>query len=297
MISVVVPSYNEEENIHDCAAALKNVLSGEEYEIIFVDDGSRDKSWEIITQESSETIRGVRFSRNFGKEAAIRAGLDVAEGDAVIVIDCDLQHPPSVIQKMLQKWRSGADVVEGKKSFRGRESRTHGFSAALFNKMMSRATGYDMSGASDFILLDKKAVNAVRSYNEAGSFFRALAQYVGFEHSTVFYEVAAREKGKGKFTLKKLIAYALNNIASFSAAPLYLSFILGIISIFAAIVLAILKLIGINLGSITASIIILMLIGGAILCCLGIIGFYLSRIYEEIKKRPRYIISEKAGGR
>ena len=262
MISIVVPSYNEEENVRDCSEALERVLEGEEHEIIFVDDGSHDRTWDEILSVSSENIRGVRFSRNFGKE-----------------------------------WRAGADVVEGKKSFRGHESRSHGLSAALFNKMMSRATGCDMSGASDFILLDKKAVEAVRSYNEQGSFFRALAQFVGFRHETVYYEVGERKKGKGKFTLKILTEYALKNIASFTAAPLFISLILGIISVFAAIILIILKLFGINLSSITAGIIILILLGGMILCCLGIIGFYLSRIYEEIKRRPRYIISEKTGGR
>ncbi len=297
MISIVVPSYNEEENVRDCSEALERVLEGEEHEIIFVDDGSHDRTWDEILSVSSENIRGVRFSRNFGKEPAIRAGLDQALGEAVIVIDCDLQHPPEVIPEMLKKWRAGADVVEGKKSFRGRESRSHGLSAALFNKMMSRATGCDMSGASDFILLDKKAVEAVRSYNEQGSFFRALAQFVGFRHETVYYEVGERKKGKGKFTLKILTEYALKNIASFTAAPLFISLILGIISVFVAIILIILKLFGINLASITAGIIILILLGGMILCCLGIIGFYLSRIYEEIKRRPRYIISEKTGGR
>lgn len=296
MISVVVPSYNEEENISDCAREIKKALAGEDFEIIYVDDGSHDRTWEIICREADEYVRGLRFSRNFGKEAAIRAGLDSAKGDAVIVIDCDLQHPPAVIPEMLKKWREGAQVVEGKKSYRGRESVSHGLSASLFNKMMSHSTGFDMSGASDFILLDRAPLTALLSYNESGSFFRALAQCVGFKHEAVYYEVAAREKGKGKFTFKILVGYALKNIASFSSAPLYISAALGSFFVILSAVLLIVKLIlmpfGIHLQSITPGILLLLLVGGLILGCLGIIGFYLSRIYEEVKGRPRYIISE-----
>lgn len=292
MISVVIPSYNEEENIHDCAREIAAVLENEDYELIFVDDGSRDHTWSKICEASSDRIRGLRFSRNFGKEAAIRAGLDASRGDAVIVIDCDLQHPPSVIPEMIKKWRDGAAVVEGKKSYRGEETRAHGLSAALFNKMMSSATGCDMSGASDFMLLDRKALDAVLSYNESGSFFRALAQFVGFEHEVVYYQVVAREKGEGKFTLKMLIAYALKNIAAFSAFPLYFSLFAGISAMASAAVLYILTWCGVPLGSFSAGVITLILIGGMILSALGIVGYYLSRIYDEIKRRPKYIISQ-----
>lgn len=298
MISVVVPSYNEEDNVLDCAKALSEVLSEEEYELIFVDDGSRDLTWQKISEMSAGNahIKGLRFSRNFGKESAIRAGLEHALGDAAVVIDCDLQHPPEVIPKMIEKWRMGADAVEGKKSYRGRESASHRLSAKLFNGIMSSATGCDMSGASDFILLSRHALDAVLEYGEEGSFFRALAQFVGFSHDTVTYEVKPRQKGSGKFTLKKLIAYALKNIASFSSMPLYISLILGIITVISSMILGILKLFGINLHSITLGIIILMIIGGMILCCLSVVGFYISRIYDEVKARPKYLISEKTGG-
>ena len=292
MISVVIPSYNEEENIIDCSREISAVLENEDHELIFVDDGSRDLTWQRICEVSGESIRGIRFSRNFGKEAAIRAGLDAASGDAVIVIDCDLQHPPSAIPEMIKKWREGAKVVEGKKSYRGKETKAHGLSAALFNKLMSRSTGFDMSGASDFILLDRCALDAVLSYNESGSFFRALAQFVGFEHDVVYYQVNAREKGEGKFTLKMLMAYALKNLAAFSALPLYLSVIAGILAIASAAVLYVLLWCGVPLGSFSAGVITLILLGGLILISLGIVGYYLSRIYDEIKRRPKYIISQ-----
>ena len=292
MISVVIPAFNEEDNVADCARELSGVLASEDYELIFVDDGSRDLTWKRICEVSNERVRGVRFSRNFGKEAAIRAGLDAATGDAVVVIDCDLQHPPSAIPEMIEKWRSGAKVVEGKKSYRGKEANVHGLFAAIFNKMMSNATGCDMSDASDFILLDRTALNAVLSYNESGSFFRALAQFVGFEHEVVYYRVAAREKGEGKFTLKVLISYALKNIASFTAFPLYFSLVFGIFAVAVSAVLLILKLCGIALGSFSGAAISLIFLGGLILVSLGILGYYLSRIYDEIKRRPKYIISE-----
>ena len=292
MISVVIPSYNEEENIVDCAREITSVLADEDYELIFVDDGSRDLTWQKICEVSGERIRGLRFSRNFGKEAAIRAGLDASSGDATVVIDCDLQHPPAVIPEMINKWRDGAKVVEGKKSYRGKETSAHGFSAELFNKLMSSATGCDMSGASDFILLDRTALDALLSYNESGSFFRALAQFIGFEHEIVYYQVNAREKGEGKFTIKVLIAYAIKNIASFSALPLYFSVFAGVLAMASAAVLYILTWCGVPLGSFTAGVITLILLGGIILISLGVVGYYLSRIYDEIKHRPKYIISQ-----
>lgn len=293
MISVVIPSYNEEDNVSAAAEAISVVLKDEpEYELIFVDDGSKDATWRKITEAAYDShVRGLRFSRNFGKEAAIRAGLEAAAGDAAVVIDCDLQHPPEVIVEMIKKWRDGAMVVEGRKSSRGRESKAHGMFAGIFNFLMSRAVGADMSGASDFILLDRRALDAVLSYGERGGFFRAIALSVGFETEQVYYEVAKREHGSGKFTLKKLIGYALRNIASYTSAPLYLSVGVGAVSVFAAALLFILKWCGVPLGSYSAGVITLIALGGLILLGLGVIGFYLSRVYDEIRKRPRYIIA------
>lgn len=291
MISVIVPSYNEEDNVKVCAEALKEVLCGEDFEIIFVDDGSSDKTWERISEASGENVRGLRLSRNFGKEAAIRAGLEEARGEAAAVIDCDLQHPPETLKEMIKKWREGSDVVEGKKLYRGRETKAHGLFAEIFNKMMSKATGFDMSGASDFILLGRPALDAILQYNESGSFFRALAQYVGFKKETVYYKVAPRERGKGKFTFKKLFGYALRNLAAFSSLPLYLGIFFGAASILAAFALLVLKLCRLDLGSFTGGVICLIFLGGLILMTLGAAGFYLARIYEEVKRRPKYIIS------
>lgn len=294
MISVVIPAYNEEENIPAAKEALSRVLEPltEEYELIFIDDGSRDGTWERIAAEASDPcVRGLRFSRNFGKEAAMRAGLDASTGDAVIVIDCDLQHPPAAIPEMLKKWQDGARVVKGIKLSRGKETLLHKGFAALFNSLMSCSVGFDMSGASDFMLLDRKAVSALQSYNEQGSFFRAMAQYVGFETAEVYYDVAPREHGQGKFTFSKLCGYAIKNIAAFSSLPLYLSLWAGAAASLGAVVLFVLKLLSVPLGSFSGGIIALIFLSGLTLGALGVVGYYLSRIYEEIKARPRYIIS------
>lgn len=296
MISVVIPAHNEEENVLQAQAEISRVLEPfGDYELIFVDDGSRDKTWEKITSLASvngSRVRGLRFSRNFGKEAAIRAGLDKASGDAVIVIDCDLQHPPEVIPEMIEKWRAGAQVVRGKKSFRGRESILHRGFVALFNGMMSRSVGFDMSGASDFILLDKTVVSALLGFGERGSFFRALAQFVGFETAEVYYDVAPRERGKGSFTFFVLSGYALRNIAAFSPIPLYFSLFCGLTASALAAVLAVLKLFSVPLGTFSGGVIALIFLSGLILISMGILGFYLSRVYEEIKARPRYLIAK-----
>ena len=300
MISVVVPSYNEEENISAAARAICRALEGvQEYELIFVDDGSHDQTWKRIVEASEEDsrIRGLRLSRNFGKEAAIRAGLEAASGEAVILIDCDLQHPPSAIPEMIKRWSDGAEVVEGKKTYRGRESKPYGFLAGIFNAMMSKITGLDMSGASDFMLLDRKAVDAVLSYGEKGSFFRSLAQYVGFETTAVYYEVGERERGKSKFTFGKLFRAALEDLSSFTAVPLFVSLFAGVLTALAAVVLLILGGFGVTLGSFSAAAAVLMLIGGLILLALGAVGYYLARIYEEVKRRPRYIISRDTGSK
>ena len=298
MISAVIPAYNEEDNIFPAAEAISAALSGEDFELIFVDDGSTDATWERICAASEKFgARGIRFSRNFGKEPAIRAGLEESAGDAVVVIDCDLQHPPEVIPKMISEWRNGAEAVIGKKSARGRESKGYGFLAHVFNSMMSRATGFDMSGASDFMLLDRKVVGAILEYGERGSFFRALAQFVGFRTAEVGYEVAARKNGKGTWTLKKLIKYAVSNLASFTTAPLLAGLFFGVICLLAGAVLLILRAAGIPLGSFSAAVSVMIIISGLVLVCLGISGYYLSKIYDEIKHRPRYHIAAKVNER
>lgn len=296
MLSVVIPSYNEEENILNTAEVISGVLADSkiDYELIFVDDGSKDSTWDKILKvhELNPRAQGIRFSRNFGKEGAIFAGLKASAGDCVCVIDCDLQHPPKVIPKMYELWENGAEVVEGKKSSRGHENKLYRSLSQMFYGLIQSASKIDMANTSDFKLMDRRVVNAILSLPERITFFRALSGWVGFKSETVYYEVQERAYGSRKWTVRMLIGYAIRNLSSFTGAPLYISTILGIAVIIASIVLMILSLCSVQLGSFSMGVIVLMLIGGVILECLGIGCYYISRIYEEIKHRPRYIVSK-----
>lgn len=295
MLSVIIPSYNEEENISNTSQVIGGILkeNGIDFELIFVDDGSKDATWQNILNEHrrSGCVRGVRFSRNFGKESAILAGLEAAKGSCCAVIDCDLQHPPEILPQMYRLWQNGAEVVEGKKNSRGRENPLYKGLAKLFYKLIRSASGIDMDDTSDFKLLDRKAVNAILSMPERITFFRALSGWVGFNSETVYYDVCERAFGKRKWTSSMLLKYALKNLTSFTDAPLYVSVFLGLIIIASSAVLLILSAFGVPLGSFNAGTAVLMLIGGLILECIGIGCCYISRIYEEIKQRPRYIVS------
>ncbi len=296
MLSVILPSFNEEDNISNTAAVIGGVLEENEidYELIFVDDGSRDNSWKIINEESkkSSKVRGLRFSRNFGKEGAIFAGLKAAKGDCCVVMDCDLQHPPQTVVEMYQKWLDGAEVVEGKKRSRGKENAAYGGLSRLFYKLIKSASGIDMLDTSDFKLLDRKVINALLDLPERITFFRALSGWVGFDTETVWFDVAPRAYGERKWTTRMLLGYAIRNLSSFTGMPLYISTVLGLLIILAAVVIWILLLCGVDMGSFNAANAAILFVGGLILETVGILSYYVSRIYEEIKNRPRYIISK-----
>ena len=300
MLSVVIPAYCEQETVPVAAAQITALLAQENipHELIFVDDGSKDATWVQIEAASKqhEAVRGVRFSRNFGKEAAIFAGLQHAKGDCVAVIDCDLQHPPEKLIEMYRLWEQGAEVIEGVKSDRGKESALHRLSAKLFYSKISRATKVDMSRASDFKLLDRKAVNVILTMREKRAFFRALSSWVGFRTAEVSYEVRERTAGESKWSTWSLMKYAVSNITAFTALPLHLVTIFGILTLFVSLVMGVIALVqkfmGIALGGFTTVIILLLFLGSLIMLSLGIIGYYLAKIYDEVKRRPRYVIAE-----
>jgi dolichol-phosphate mannosyltransferase len=241
----------------------------------------------------------VEFSRNFGKEAGIFAGLELATGDAVIVMDCDLQHPPEVIPKMWQLWKEGAQIVEGKKSSRGKESLFHKMSAGLFYGIMSHLIKMDMSASSDFKLLDRKVVEVLLELPERNTFFRALTFWAGFDTRTVEYEVQERKYGTSKWSFFSLMKYAISNATSFSTLPLQLVTLMGTISIIFSVILGIQTLVKYLLGTsvegFTTVILLILIIGGFIMLSLGIIGHYIARIYEEVKGRPKYVINKVTG--
>ena len=224
MLSVILPAYNEQEMIAIAGETISRILAEQDipYEILFVDDGSRDNTWKEIqaAAERSAEIRGVSFSRNFGKEAAIFAGLSNARGDCCVVLDCDLQHPPEMIVEMYRLWEKGYEIVEGIKADRGRESFLYRLCARCFNRLMSGAMHTDMSRASDFKLLDRKVVDVLLKMNERNTFFRALSSWVGYRATTLEFKVQARKAGKSKWSGRSLLKYAVSNLTMFSTAPM-----------------------------------------------------------------------------
>ncbi|MDO4943549.1 MAG: glycosyltransferase family 2 protein [Lachnospiraceae bacterium] len=303
MLSVVVPAFNEEDMVCRAANAISDQLiqAGIDYELLFIDDGSTDTTWVQICEyaERDTRIRGFHFSRNFGKESAIFAGLEQAEGDCVVVIDCDLQHPPEKIVEMYELWEEGYEIVEGIKADRGEESRFHSFAAVCFYRIISKAVQVDMEKASDFKLLDRKAVNVLLNMRERSAFFRALSSWIGFETATVEFEVARREEGTTKWTTWSLMKYAVSNITSFSSAPMQIVTVFGGMMLLFSIILGAIALFqkaeGIALEGFTTVIIIQLFTGSLIMISLGMIGYYIAKIYDEMKGRPRYIISKKCG--
>ncbi len=301
LLSVVVPAFNEEEMVLKAAETIAKVLSQEhiDFELIFVDDGSKDKTWDRISEaaDKDERVRGISFSRNFGKEAAMFAGLSEAEGDCVAVMDCDLQHPPEKLVDMYRLWEQGYEVIEGVKTSRGKESAGHGFAAKTFYRIISKSAGVDMSRASDFKLLDRKAVLVLRNIPEKAAFFRAMSSWVGFKTAQIGYEVQEREAGVTKWSTRSLIKYAISNITSFTTLPMQIVTFLGVVMFILGLVLSVIALIDHFTGQaatgFTTVIILECFTGSVIMMALGIIGYYLSKIYDEVKGRPRYIIAKR----
>jgi len=299
LLSIVIPSYNEEQNIANTAEVLVKLMEQEkiEYELVFVNDGSKDNTYPEIQKvaEANSHIKGASFSRNFGKEACIFAGLQLAVGDAVVVMDCDLQHPPQTILEMWKLWKEGYEVVEGVKTSRGKESLAHKLSAGLFYKIMSAIIKMDMNASSDFKLLDRKVVDVLTGLPEKNTFFRALTFWAGFKSTTVEYEVQERQFGESRWSTWSLMKYAISNATSFSTLPLQLITVMGTVSILFSVILAVQTLVRFLMGNsvegFTTVILLILIIGGFIMLSLGIIGHYIARIYEEVKGRPKFIIS------
>lgn len=299
LLSIVLPAYNEEQNIENTCRVLSELLenNGIDYELVFISDGSKDGTFEKIcaASEKNPRIRGAEFSRNFGKEAGIFAGLEMAAGDAVVVMDCDLQHPPQVILKMWEMWQDGAQIVEGIKSGRGKESIWHRLFAGLFYKIMSALIKIDMNASSDFKLLDRKVVDVLLELPERNTFFRALSFWTGFQSKTVCYEVQERQFGKSRWSFWSLMKYAISNATSFSTLPLQMVTVMGVVSILFSLVIGVQTFVKYLMGDavegFTTVILLILIIGGFLMLSLGIIGHYIARIYEEVKGRPKYIIS------
>lgn len=304
MISVIIPSYNEEKMISKTASTIGKILENNsiDYELIFVNDGSIDSTWNIIENlsQQSDKIIGINFSRNFGKESAILAGLKYAKGNCCAVIDCDLQHPPITLLDMYKKWQEGFEVIEGVKTARGHENKLHTLCANCFYAILTRITKLNMKNASDYRLLDRKVVNAILMLPEKHFFFRALSSWIGYKHVTVEYAVNEREEGVSKWSFSSLITYAVYNITSFTSIPLQLSTIMGIALGFISVIQGLHILLDIfkyhTISQYNVILLLLLIVSSIILLCLGIIGHYIALIYEEVKDRPRFVIKEICGG-
>ena len=302
-LSVVLPAYNEELMVGKTCRVLREVLTEAEipYELVVVNDGSADGTWAEIEKAGKKdpNVTGVHFSRNFGKEAAVFAGLAQASGNVIAVMDCDLQHPPATLIQMYRLWQEGYEVIEGVKSDRGKEGAVHKKCAEFFYGIMTKATKVNMKDASDFKMMDRRAVEALLAMPERNAFFRALSSWIGFRTTSVEFDVQEREIGESKWSTKSLIRYAISNIVSFSSAPMTLVTITGILGLLFAVILGIQTLVNYFSGhaveGFTTVILIILIMGSLILMGLGVIGYYIAKIYEEVKCRPRYIVSRKVG--
>ncbi len=301
LISVVIPLYNEGSHLRELLSDLKSALeqAGCRFEVVLVDDGSSDDTWAKIKDEPRmcPDLRAIRLSRNFGKELALCAGLERARGNAVIVMDGDGQHPPSLLPLMIETWRtSGADIIEAVKRRRGRESLTSKFGALTFYVILNKLSGFDLKGASDFKLIDRRVLDTWLAMRERNVFFRGMTAWMGFRTIQIPFEVAPRRAGKSGWSYLRRTKLALIGITTFSSFPLRLVTFAGMIFFLFAVGLGVqtlyLKLAGRAFTGFATVILLELIIGSLLMISLGIIGEYLARIYEEVKGRPRYIVSE-----
>lgn len=303
--SFVIPVFNEEESLNELyrrLCALIDRLDGEA-EVVFVDDGSRDRSFELIVamHGADSRVRGVRLSRNFGHQIAISAGMDLAAGRAVIVMDADLQDPPEVVLEMARKWREGFDVVYGYRERRDQDTRFKRFTAQVFYRIIRRMTDVNMPvDAGDFRLVDRRALNAFRMMRERSRYVRGMFGWVGFRQTSVSYVRPARFAGETKYPLHKMLRLALDAILSFSNLPLRVvlqgGFVVSVMSFVAGLAALLAKLFGAYAVPGWASIIVwTSFLGGVQLTVIGVMGEYVGRIYDEVKQRPLYVISDLEG--
>lgn len=303
--SVVVPVYNEELVVKECVSRLRAVMdkTNEEYEIIFVNDGSRDGTKKILEEiiENDTHIRLIDFSRNFGHQTAITAGMDNSSGQAVVVIDADLQDPPEVILEMIEKWKEGYDVVYGKRLKRKGETFFKLVTAKMFYRVLKSLTSVDIPvDTGDFRLIDRKVCDVMSSLSEKNRYVRGLVSWVGFRQTAVEYVREERFAGETKYPLKKMLKFAMDGITTFSYKPLKMASILGFLLsgcsfLYLLIVICLKLFTSVTVAGWASAMSVILFFNGIILIMLGIMGEYIGRIYEEAKNRPLYVIREKKG--
>ena len=300
--TIIAPIYNELENIPELYPRMREVMdrSGEAWELILVDDGSTDGSTTLIRKlaENDARVRPVIFARNFGHQIAVTAGVDYARGDAVIIIDADLQDPPEVVLELIKKWREGYDVVYAVREERQGESWFKKTTASLFYRLIYRITDVEIPmDTGDFRLMDRKVVDVMKHMREKHRFLRGMSAWVGFKQVGVSYKRQPRFAGETKYPLSKMIKLAINAVTSFSYFPLqlatYMGFIAAGLSVLAIPIIVVLRLTtGTALFGQATTLIVVLFLGGLQLISLGVIGEYIGRIYDEAKGRPLYIVAE-----
>jgi polyisoprenyl-phosphate glycosyltransferase len=303
LLSVVVPVFNEEESIplfYDRMTKVLSTMDGFEYEIVFIDDGSHDSSFEQLSRLSARDPRvGVlRFSRNFGHQIAITAGLDEVRGDCVVVIDSDLQDPPEVVPEMVDQWRNGFDVVYGVRSERQGETAMKLMTASLFYRMLGRLTNLQIpANVGDFRLMSRRVVDQLKLLREKDRFVRGLVSWVGFRQTGVTYSREARRAGVTKYPLAKMMKFAFDGTTSFSTAPLKLAtwtgYIAALLAVLYLLSVFVQRAMGITVEGWATIMVAMLFLGSVQLICLGILGEYLGRIFNEVKPRPMYVIAER----
>jgi dolichol-phosphate mannosyltransferase len=304
-LTVVVPAFNEETNVGAMHQRLSEALDGvvESLQIIFVDDGSSDGTWRLVSElaEKDPRVSGIRFARNFGHQAALTAGVDAADGRAVVIIDGDLQDPPEVIPEMVARWREGAEVVYGQREEREGETWFKLTTAALFYRLLRGITNVEIPvDTGDFRLMGPRAVEAFRALPERNRFIRGLVSWIGFEQAAVRYKRQARLQGETKFPVRKMLRFALDGITSFSFLPLRLAtwtgFAVSMFAFFYIVVVIVLKAIGVSWSGYSSLMASILFLGGVQLLMIGIMGEYLGRIFDEVKRRPLYLVGERTDG-
>src|SRR5436190_2479289 len=301
LLSIVMPVYREAAHLAEVLGQVHSEVTktGIAFELVLVDDGSPDNTWQVIEERAAvyPMLRAARFSRNFGKEAALNAGLEMARGDIVIVMDADGQHPPTLLPEMIELWRGGdVDIVEAVKSSRGQETAFNKFSAGLFYLMWNKLSGFELRDSSDYKLLNRQAVDAYLQMRERNLFFRGMTAWLGFRRAQIPFEVAQRAGGATSWSLFRLVRLAVTGITSFSSLPLQ------IVSFAVIFFLLFVFLFGVKtvwvyfsgheVNGFATVIFLLLIIGSLLMICLGTIGEYLARIYDEVKGRPRYLIGQ-----
>jgi dolichol-phosphate mannosyltransferase len=300
-ISIIFPVYNEEKGIYKNTLRVHKILEENNilHQFIIVDDGSSDNSWEEIKKLQNEVkLKAYRFSRNFGKESALMAAIDHVDTSGCVIIDSDLQHPPEVIIEMVKKWQEeGFEIIEGVKAQRGKESIVNKIGARIFYSLFSKLSGFDLRNASDFKFFDKRALEALKRMPEVQPFFRGLSAWIGFKRTEIVFEVQEREVGNSKCNFFGLFKLALLAITSFSSIPLHIVTFMGLLFLGGSVILGIqtlyMKFSGLAVSGFTTVILLLLIIGSTLMISLGVIGIYIEKIFNEIKGRPRYIISEE----